>query len=34
MDLRFNQLPACESYLEGKMTKMPFLGKGNRAKEV
>ena len=34
MDLRVNLLPTCESYLEGKMTKMHFLGKGDSVKEV
>ena len=27
-------LPACTSYLEEKMTKMPFLTKGNRSKGI
>ena len=26
-------LPVCESYIEGKMTKRPFTAKGYRAKE-
>ena len=30
-DLNVGTLPACESCLEGKMTKRPFFAKGNRA---
>ena len=32
-ELRVGSLPVCESCLEGKMTKRPFSGKGERAKE-
>ena len=32
-DLRVGTLPVCASYLEGKMTKRPFLTKRTRAKE-
>ena len=32
--LEVEELPICESCLEGKMTKRPFLAKGHRAKEV
>ena len=32
--LDFNEFPVCESCLEGKMTKMPFNAKGNRAKDL
>ncbi|TYK28868.1 gag/pol protein [Cucumis melo var. makuwa] len=31
--LEDDSLPPCESFLEGKMTKRPFIGKGYRAKE-
>src|SRR5215813_2498834 len=31
--LKFGTLPVCESYLEGKMTKRPFIGKGLRANQ-
>ena len=29
--LKLGTLPVCESYLEGKMTKRPFTGKGIKA---
>ena len=32
-ELTVGTLPVCESCLEGKMTKRPFSGKGQRAKE-
>ena len=32
--LDFNEFPVCESCLEGKMTKMPFNAKENRAKDL
>ncbi|KAA0067441.1 gag/pol protein [Cucumis melo var. makuwa] len=32
-ELEDHSLPPCESYIEGKMTKRPFIGKGYRAKE-
>ena len=32
-DLKVNNLPTCESYLEGKMTKRSFTTKGKRATE-
>ena len=32
-ELNVGTLPACESCLEGKMTKRPFLAKGKRSKE-
>ncbi|TYK09545.1 gag/pol protein [Cucumis melo var. makuwa] len=32
-ELEDYSLPPCESYIEGKMTKRPFIGKGYRAKE-
>ena len=31
--LNVDTLPLCESYLEGKMTKRPFLARGERSKE-
>ena len=31
--LKLGTLPVCESCLEGKMTKRPFIGKGLRATE-
>lgn len=34
MKLRVNLLPTHESYLEGKMIKTSFLGKGDQVKEV
>ena len=32
--LDFNELPVCESCLEGKMTKRPFNAKGRKAQEL
>ena len=32
--LDFNEFPVCKSYLEGKMTKIPFNAKGHRAREL
>ena len=32
-ELKVGTLPVYESYLEGKMTKRPFTGKGLRTKE-
>ena len=33
-ELENDSLPSCESCLEGKMTKRPFIGKCYRAKEA
>ena len=32
--LDFNEFPVCESYLEGKMMKMPFNAKGYKVKDL
>ena len=33
-DIDYESIKTCESYLLGKMTKSPFTGKGERAKEI